>query len=51
MFELVDRLGNVARMRDGKPFRYSSRELARAGKKALESRRDNGAVYRIREVA
>ena len=50
MFVLVDHLGQVARMRGGEPFRYSSRALASLGKKALESRRDNVSVFRVREV-
>lgn len=50
MFELIDHLGNVARMRDGKPFRYSSSELAYRGKRALQSQKDCVTAYRIREV-
>jgi len=50
MFGLIDHLGNEAKMKDGRPFRYSSHGLARLGKKYLESLRECVTVYRIREV-
>lgn len=36
MFNLTDLQGNVILMRDGKPFAYTSRELARAGRGILQ---------------
>ena len=36
MFQLVDLQGNPVLMRDGTPFTYTSRELARAGRGILQ---------------
>lgn len=49
MYELIDQHGNLARMRNGKSFRYSSEILARMGKRYLDKHAE-GIFYRIREV-
>jgi hypothetical protein len=49
MFTLNDATGQPARMRDGEPFRYSTRELARLGKNLLEARKEDNNSYRIVE--
>lgn len=51
MFVLVDRFGDMARMRSGAPFVYSSHALAVMGKKALQAVPGCVLVYRVREVA
>ena len=50
MFELVDKAGQVALMRSGEPFRYSSKALAWMGKRALEAKKDSTGL-RIRAVS
>jgi hypothetical protein len=47
MFTLTDHQGNTALMRDGTPFRYTSRALARLGKLALEAVKGNTRVFRV----
>jgi hypothetical protein len=51
MFELHDHLGAPLLMRDGKPFRYSSRGLAKTAKGIFEAAKNCATFYRIREVA
>jgi hypothetical protein len=48
MFELQDARGNSVRMKNGEPFRYSTRELAKLGKRYLDVRDDT--FYRIAEA-
>jgi len=50
VFELHDHLGRPLLMRDGTPFRYSSRELARTAKGIFEAAKNCVTFYRIREV-
>lgn len=44
MFELHFKSGGPVVMRDGSPFRYSTRELAEMGRKALASKVDGTLI-------
>ncbi len=49
-FELHDHRGKPRRMRNGKPFRYTSEALARTAKRIFESAKDCDTFYRVRPV-
>ncbi|MCU1441109.1 MAG: hypothetical protein JWP85_2106 [Rhodoglobus sp.] len=49
-FTLTDHRGKPKLMRDGTPFKYSSRATAKAAKLLFEAEKDCMTVYRITEV-